>query len=217
MGLAETADKVAPYVLFPAAAVGGAMGVGELMAGANRLVTGNKATPEERKRRRLMSAGLGGGFALSQMTRELLRNTGKTAAEEPSMTDRQMFKAALLNAWAEKGMTPAQMAQQALQLCQQIEKTGNIWGMAKDLTGTVANVAKPFGTAALLGGLLIPPAIGAAGGVAASAMTDTDDRDVEDLQVQERIEHLRQLTDQARQSSAQRRKRQAKPLPYSRY
>ena len=146
------------------------------------------------------------------------------------LTQRQYFKAAVLEDWTAQGLTPDQCLRAAQQMRKRagfMDAVGPVVGSA---IGSGAGAAVRSGES-LLGslvgaspallalGLAAPPAIGAGVGYAAAQMPSAVDETPEDVQSNEMIDEYRRLAERARYNKimkiyrlAKSRKPRGRPL-----
>jgi hypothetical protein len=125
------------------------------------------------------------------------------------LTSRQAFKVAFLHRCVDQGLSTQEIRAVVKQAAERLEKVALLdvvkWltGMGSDVGHTGLDLAKTLAVPAVGAALLAPPALGLAGGYAASKLTDVSDADPADIKLQEKKDAYRRAAQLARSQAVQ--------------
>jgi|TARA_R110002051_G_scaffold213338_2_gene278291 hypothetical protein len=134
------------------------------------------------------------------------------------LSSQEAFKLGFLSNCVEKGLSIEQMRAEVKQASDQLDSmvkqaipdlSGYFAPIAGPIVDDAGDVVKSMSNIAMAGLLLGPPAVGAAGGVLHSRLSDIDEEDVDDVKKRELVDEYQRQAKRLRQSAKTRNFREA--------
>jgi hypothetical protein len=134
------------------------------------------------------------------------------------LSSQEAFKLGFLSNCVEKGLSIEQMRAEVKQASDQMDSmvkqadwgSGYFAPLAQPIVDDAGDVVKNMSNIAMASLLLAPPAIGAAGGILHSRLSDIDEEDVEDVKKRELVDEYQRQAKRLRQSAKTRNYRESK-------
>lgn len=126
------------------------------------------------------------------------------------LSPQEAFKLGFLSNCVEKGLSIEQMREEVKKASDQlvdVEKRAFLEPERAALWDDLGDLLKDVGRIGMGGLILGPPAIGAAGGILHSRLSDVDDEDVEDVKKREVADEYRRQAQRLRQTARMRDQR----------
>ena len=127
------------------------------------------------------------------------------------LSSQEAFKFVFISNCVEKGLSIEQMRAEVKQASDQMDsmvKQADLSGffapLAQPIVDDAGDIVKNMSNLAMASLLLAPPAIGAAGGILHSNLSDIDEEDVEDVKKRELVDEYQRQAKRLRQSAKTR-------------